>query len=441
MILGVRLRARSIVFGSFIALAGCATAPTLPPANTPAVQSGAPAAGAATPADVAKANAEADAKFFAFLKDFRATALTAGISSQTYDIAMANISRNPRVEQLNLQQPEFTIPVWTYLGGMVSDTRVSKGQEMLARESPSLTAIENTFGVPSEILVAIWGDETNYGESLGSYNMFEALATLAYDGPRADYARRELIAALKMVEMNHYRPADMVSSWAGAFGQTQFVPSSFLAHAVDGDADGTIDLWKSPADALASAASLLANAGWKRGSIWGYEVQLPSNFDYSECDLDVGKPLTSWQALGVKTATGNELSVGDGLGSVYLPAGARGPAFLVFDNFKTILKYNNAASYALAIGILGDRLRGGGHIVAAWPTDEQPLAPDERTALQTILKSLGFDPGIVDGILGKGTRAAIRAYQKARGLAADGYPTKQLLARLMTEANNPAVKN
>jgi membrane-bound lytic murein transglycosylase B len=278
---------------------------------------------------------------------------------------------------------------------------------------------------------------------MGSFNIFEALATLAYDGPRAEYARLEFIAALKMVEKDHFRPADMTASWAGAFGQTQFIPSSFLAHAVDGDGDGAIDLWRSPADALASTASLLANAGWKRGSVWGYEVTLPSGFDYAIADLDATKPLTSWIALGVKTAAGNELSVGDGLGSVYLPAGARGPAFLVFDNFKTILKYNNSGSYALAICLLSDRLRGQGHIVAAWPTDELPLATDERTTLQTVLKSLGFDPGVVDGVLGRGTRAAIRAYQKARGLAADGYPTKELLAKLMEEAaTNPAsVKN
>jgi len=420
---------RLVVLWVLIAVSACATAPSPPtPPPVPAI------------APPAAPNPEADAKFSAFIRDFRATAVAAGVSPQTYDTATANITRNPRVEQLNLQQPEFTTPVWTYLDGMVSDARVSRGQEMLSRENPTLTAVENSFGVSRAILVAIWGDETDYGESMGSFNMFEALATLAYDGPRVEYARREFIAALKMMEKEHFSPADMTSSWAGAFGQTQFVPSTFLAHAVDGDADGTIDLWKSPADALASAASVLAGAGWKKGSIWGYEIQLPQGFDYSNADLDVSKPLTSWAALGVKTVSGRELSAGDGLGSIYLPAGARGPAFLVFDNFKVILKYNNATSYALAICTLADRLEGGGRIVTAWPRDEVPLAPDERTTLQTTLKSLGFDPGVIDGVLGRGTRAAIRAYQQARGLTADGYPTKDLLARLMEEANNSGTK-
>ena len=428
---------RSIAFLSLIlACTACApTRQTVPAPNaTPAPTIGA-APSTTVPGTVS--NAEADAKFFAFLRDFRATAIADGVSSETYDIATANIRRNPRVEQLNLQQPEFTVPVWTYLGGMVSDVRVSKGQEAMARQSATLGAIENTFGVPREVLVAIWGDETNYGEGLGSFNLFEALATLAYDGPRAEYGRREFIAALKMVEKEHLKPADLTSSWAGAFGQTQFVPSTFLAHAVDGDADGVIDLWKSSADALASTASLLASAGWKHGSVWGYEVSLPPGFDYINADLDVQKPLTSWKALGVTTATHSELSQGDGTASIYLPAGARGPAFLVFDNFRTILKYNNAASYALAVSLLADRLRGGGRIIAAWPTDELPLAPDERVRLQTDLKTLGFDPGVVDGVIGRGSRAAIRAYQKSRGLTADGYPTKALLAKVMGDAVQP----
>jgi membrane-bound lytic murein transglycosylase B len=288
--------------------------------------------------------------------------------------------------------------------------------------------------VPREILVAIWGDESNYGEATGTFNLFEALATLAYDGPRMDFGRREFLAALKMVEKNHYKPAAMTASWAGAFGQTQFVPSSFLAHAVDGDGDGIVDIWNSPADALASTAALLADAGWKRGSPCGYEVSLPSGFDYGEADLELAKPLTSWKAIGVRTAVGAELSVGDGNAAIFLPAGARGPAFLVFDNFKTILKYNNAGPYALAICTLAARLRGNGQIKAPWPRDEQPLSADERSAFQTALKALGFDPGAIDGVLGRGTRAALRAYQKAHGLVADGFPTKALLTRLMAES-------
>ncbi len=429
---------RAIALGLGVLLAACAATPSVKPAgNTEGTQAPAAPVPPASAPVVPISNAEADAKFFAFLQDFRSTAIAAGISSETYDTAIASISRNPRIEQLNLQQPEFTAAIWTYLDNMVSDSRVARGQQMLQQEAGALSAIESRYGVPREILVAIWGDESNYGEAMGTFNMFEALATLAYDGPRAEYARREFLAALKMVEKEHYKPADMTASWAGAFGQTQFVPSSFPAHAVDGDENGNIDLWTSPADALASAAALLADAGWKRGSVWGYEVSLPTGFDYASADLEISKPLTSWKALGVKTASGAELSLGDGDASVFLPAGARGPAFLVFDNFKTVLKYNNAGSYALAVCTLADRLRGQGRIEAAWPRDEQPMGQDERTAFQTALKSLGFYPGAIDGVLGHGTRAALRAYQKARGLVADRFPTKELLARLMEDAAAP----
>jgi len=375
-----------------------------------------------------------DQKFFAFVREYRATAIAAGISPVTYDEAFAHVSRNPRVEQLNQAQPEFVIPVWTYLDCMVSDKRIERGQQMLLAEAGALAPLESRYGVPRDILVAIWGDESNYGDAMGAFNLFEALATLAYDGPRADYARRELIAGLKMVEKEHYNPSLMTSSWAGAFGQTQFTPSSFLAHGADGDGDGRIDLWTSPADALASAAQLLADAGWQRGGRWGYEVTLPSDFDYANADIDTVKSIADWKALGVRTAHGDPLPASDEPGAIHLPAGARGPAFLVFGNFKVILKYNNAASYALAISLLSDRLRGEAPIVAGWPRDEQLLAPDERLAFQSALKTLGYDTGNIDGILGHGTRAALRAWQKAHHLAADGFPTKDVLAKLMEEA-------
>ena len=375
-----------------------------------------------------------DQKFADFVHDFRATALSAGISPTTYDEAMAHVTRNPRVEQLNAEQPEFVIPVWTYLDDMVSENRITRGRQLLLEEAGVLASIEARFGVSREVLVAIWGDESAYGTEMGSFNMFEALATLAYDGPRTDFGRRELLAALKMVEENHYDPAQMISSWAGAFGQTQFVPSSFLAHAVDGDGDGKIDLWTSPADAMASAAHLLDEEGWKRGGDWGYEVLLPPGFDYWLADLDVARPIADWTAMGVTTTEGGPLRASDDSASIYLPAGARGPAFLVLANFKVLLKYNNAASYALAVSTLSDRFQGQGGIVASWPRDEEPLAPDERYTLQTTLRFLGYDPGKVDGVLGHDSRTAIRSWQRTRGLVPDGFPTKSLLAQLMQDA-------
>jgi len=379
----------------------------------------------------------ADAKFYAFIRDFRAEAVRAGVRPETYDASMAGIRRNPRVEELNLKQPEFIKPVWQYLDTTVSSARVAGGRDMLDRYSSTLGALQARYGVPKEILVAVWGIESGYGGELGSFNLFEALATLAYDGPRQAFARRELIAAMRMEERQHLNPRAMTSSWAGAFGQTQFVPSSFLAHAVDGDGDGRIDLWRSPADALASAAVLLQGAGWQPARPCYFEVQLPAGFPYESADANNMKPMADWRGLGVKPARGEDLPA-EGLSAIYLPAGWRGPAFLVFANFKAVLTYNNADSYALAVCNLADRLRGGGQILASWPLNERPLGPSERIALQTALRSLGYDPGDIDGVLGRKVRAALRRYQKDHGLPADGFPTQEMLARLNADLRSHA---
>lgn len=392
------------------------------------------AAPAPVPAPAPAALSPQEARFQAFIRDYRQTALDAGIKPAAYDAAMANIARNQRVEDLNLNQPEFSRPVWSYLDTAVSDNRVATGQQMLAANAQLLGAIESKYGVPKEVVAAIWGEESNYGQGTEPFNMFEALATLAYDGPRIDYARPQLIAALRMMQQQHYDPKMMTSSWAGAFGQTQFVPTTFLAQAVDGDGDGVIDLWHSTADALASAANVLADAGWQRGNPWGYEVRLPEGFAYQQADLDITRPVAEWRKLGVRTVSGADLPKAEEYGAIFLPAGARGPAFMVFDNFKVILKYNNAASYALAVCLLADRLKGGAAVVSSWPRDEQPLTRDERIAFQTYLARLGYDTGVADGILGRKTRAALREYQKARGLAADGFPTQDLLTRIAVEA-------
>ena len=375
-----------------------------------------------------------DQKFQDFVRDFRAVALAQGIRPATYDLAMANIARNPRIETLNLNQPEFSRAVWSYLDSAVSDKRVADGRAGLAANLQTLNAIEAKYGVPKEVLVSIWGNESDFGHGHEPFNMFEALATLAYDGPRADYAKPELIAALKMMQQQHYTPQQMTASWAGAFGQTQFTPTTFLAHAADGDGDGVIDLWHSTADALASTANVLADAGWERGNVWGYEVALPRDFAYELADPDQAKPVAEWRKLGVRTIAGNALPPSEEPGAVFLPAGARGPAFMVFDNFKVVLKYNNATSYALAVCLLADRIRGLGPVVASWPRDEQPLSREERVAFQTYLTTLGYDIGNIDGILGRKARTATRAWQKAHALPADGFPTEDLLTRIAVEA-------
>ena len=375
-----------------------------------------------------------DEAFAGFIRDFRSTATAAGILPETYDAATAPIVRNQRVSDLNLNQPEFAKPVWEYLDSAVSPQRVSDGRVVLIADHDILDRVAGKYGVPKEIIVSIWGNESNYGRSMGGYNMFEALATLAYGGPRADYARPQLIAALKMMQQQKYAASAMTSSWAGAFGQTQFVPTTFLHEAVDGDADGKIDLWTDVADALASTANVLSRAGWVDGKPWGYEVALPAGFAFEDADLDSPKTVAAWKARGVKTIAGGELPANDDPASIYLPAGARGPAFLVFRNFKVILKYNNAASYALAVCLLADQLKGAPLIATPWPRELQPLSRDERLALQNALLKLGFDIGKADGLIGSKSRAAMRAWQKAHALPADGFATDELLTRIAMEA-------
>ena len=335
---------------------------------------------------------------------------------------------------MNANQPEFARPVWSYLDSAVSARRIKDAQAMLARYGEALDRIAAQSGVPKEILVAIWGLESDYGADGGSFNLFAALATLAYDGPRANYAKPEFQAALQIYQQQHYPLSEMVGSWAGAFGQTQFTPTTFLKYAADGDGDGQIDLWRSAPDALASAARLLADQGWKRDQRWGYEVTLPDSFAYEEADLDIQKNISEWSARGVKAASGDPLPSSDDSAAIYLPAGARGPAFLVFANFQMILKYNNAASYALAISLLADRMAGAGPVRHGWPRDERALSRSERIAFQTDLQKLGFDPGTADGVLGRRSRAALRQYQKSKSLAADGFATAALLAMLEADA-------
>ena len=380
-----------------------------------------------------------DVKFNLFVVDFRGTAIAAGITPATYDAAMGGIKRSDRIEALTEAQPEFVKQVWTYLDTAASPHRVADGQAAMASQASALATIEAKYGVPKEILVSIWGNETDFGGALGSFNIFEALATLAYDGPRSDFGRTQLLAALKMMQQEKLDPAGMIASWAGAFGQLQMLPTTFLKSAVDGDGDGKRDLWHSAPDALASAAVEVSTDGWQRGHVWGYEVKLPANFAYELADGDTAKPVTDWSRLGVTTALGAALPANAEPGAIYLPAGVRGPAFMTFGNFKVILKYNNAASYALAVCYLADLIAGRPAIVAAWPREEEPLSHDERLALQNGLTKLGFNPGKIDGIIGHDGKAALRLWQKAHNLPADGFPTMGVLAQVLTEAKQKAL--
>jgi membrane-bound lytic murein transglycosylase B len=374
-----------------------------------------------------------DAKFFAFIRDFRATALASGITPQTYDSATANIKRNARVIELNGNQPEFVKQVWSYLDVAVSDKRVTDGLNAMNANLTALNAAEKKYGVPKEILVSIWGNESDFGAAMGSFNMFEALATLAAEGPRTDYARPQFLAALQMMQQEHFRPEQMTCSWAGAFGHTQLIPSEFLAHAVDGDGDGRRDMWGSPADSLASSANILVSYGWIPHQPAYVEVRLPPGFAYELADIDTVRTIAQWKQLGLRKINGGDLRSYPDHAALLLPAGARGPAFLVYDNFRVILKYNNAASYALAIAYLANRIAGGSPFVATWPRDERAMTHDERIQFQINLRTLGYDPGKIDGVLGRGTKAQLRLYQKARSLPPDGFPTIFLLNKMAAE--------
>lgn len=403
--------ARLMAALSLVALAGCATS-----VGSVGSGGGGAAAGSRSFAD--------------WLAAFKTKAVDQGIPAATVERAFRGVRRNPQIVALDSRQPEYTRPIWAYLDSAVSKARIVTGRALMLRHRALLDRIAGTYGVAPRYLVAIWGIETNYGRNMGHFDLFEALATLGYDGRRRAYGLRQLMPALRILDRGDLPRARMVGSWAGALGQTQFVPSTYLRHAVDGDGDGRRDLVASLADALASTARYLAVSGWRVGRPWGYEVRLPTGFDWASADLAVRKPVSAWRRLGVRRARGGALPAGDAVAAIYLPAGHTGPAFLVADNFRALLRYNNAGSYALAVGRLADRLAGGGGLVARWPRTLAPLSRDDKRALQSALAARGYDPGPVDGVVGSRTRAALRAWQKAEGLPADGFATVALLARL-----------
>lgn len=363
---------------------------------------------------------------------FREEALGAGILPRVFDAAFAGISPDPGVIAADRSQPEFTRPVWEYLAGALSTQRVRSGQTNLSRHAETLDSIEKRYGVDRQTLVAIWGLESNFGRVMGSRSVIRSLATLAYEGRRPQFARDQLLAALQILQSGDVQASRMTGSWAGAMGQTQFIPTTYHQHAVDFDGDGRRDIWDSPADALASTAHYLKASGWRQGQPWGFEVSLPRGFDYALADMGLRQSLREWRLAGVRLPDSQGGAERE-MASLLLPAGHRAPAFLVLDNFRSILKYNNSTTYALAIGLLSERFQNRGHILGNWPRDDRPLSRTERIELQERLASNGFDPGSADGIIGANTRRAVRGYQQRLGWPADGYPTRQLLQRLKGE--------
>ena len=364
----------------------------------------------------------------AWVQGFRARALAAGVPAARFDAAMRGVEFDPKVVERDRNQNEFSKTIWDYLDTAVSEDRVSLGIKALAKHRDLLDRIEAQYGVEAEILAAVWGLESAYGSFRGDLPVPGSLATLAYDGRRGVFFEAELIAALMIIDGGHVDR--FTGSWAGASGHTQFMPSSWESFAVDFDGDGKRNLWgDDPADALASTANYLRHWGWTTGQPWGLEVMLPQGFDYDQTSERVVKPVADWTALGVRPMVGGSLP-DHGPGSILLPGGHRGAAFLIFPNFQVIERYNTADAYIIGIGHLADRLRGGPPIATAWPRDLRALTLDERKELQDRLGTAGFDPGGVDGRMGPKTIAAVKAFQNARGLVPDGYPSLEILTLL-----------
>ncbi len=389
--------------------------------------------GAAAAALISSASAS-PADFESWIAGFRSEAAAAGISASVLDEALNGLSINPRVYELNDNQPEFSRGIWDYLDSAVSATRVQNGKTKYLEHQKLLTLIETAYGVDAEIVTAIWGLESSYGAIMGDYDAIQALATLAFEGRRTGYGRSQLIGALKIIQHGYAARSELKGSWAGAMGHTQFIPTTYLSYAVDHDGDGKRDIWSNLGDVFASTANYLSVSGYRGSDPWGVEVRLPEGFDYALADSNIKKAVVEWGAAGIETIRGGGLTSRfdpNLRGRLIIPAGARGPAFIVFDNFEAILKYNRSTAYALAVSLLSEEIAGrSGAIVGVWPREDRPLSLDERKSLQQALKDRGFDPGPVDGIIGAGTKRALRAWQAQTGLPADGYASATVLEAL-----------
>ncbi|MGB9390313.1 MAG: lytic murein transglycosylase [Xanthobacteraceae bacterium] len=353
-----------------------------------------------------------------------------GVSRVTFEHFTASLAPDLSIMDKLDAQPEFTKATWDYLDVLVSDERIARGREVLTQYAPVFAAVARAYGVDPAIIAAIWGVESNYGTMGGDRSVIRSTATLACVGRRQDYFREEFLSALEILQRGDVPAERLVGSWAGAFGPTQFMPSSFKRYAVDFDGDGRRDVVDSIPDVIASTANNLKTDGWVAGQRWGYEVVLPQNFDYLLADRSKQMSLGQWEALGIRRAGGGSFREPDARAYLLMPAGARGPAFLMLQNFRAIMKYNPAEAYALAIGHLADRLRGGGPFVQPWPREERVLSLDERYEMQQLLARRGFDTGEPDGMFGPRTRLAIRNYQASIGEIPDGFASGGLLDRL-----------
>ncbi len=375
------------------------------------------------------APAPVETAFPAFVESLWPAAQARGVTRDTFERAFAGMTPDPSLSTQTAKQAEFVKPVWSYLSGALTAQRIANGQARARELGPLLTNIEAKWGADLYVVLAIWGMETSYGAFTGNKNVVRALATLAFAGERVDFFKEELLTALQILQQGHVAASEMTGSWAGAMGQTQFMPSSFQKFAVDYDGDGHKNIWTNIPDALASTANYLSQHGWTRGMTWGYEVALPQGFDVSRHDPQTMLAFSQWASMGVRRADGQAMPTG-GEGALLLPAGVRGPAFLVTTNFRVIRAYNNSAAYMLGVALLSDRIAGGGPLAGRWPTADKPLSTTHAMDIQRHLHRLGYPVGKVDGRIGEQVQSAIRAYQRKSGMVADGYATHALLEQM-----------
>ena len=375
------------------------------------------------------AHAQTDDTLARCLATLRPAAIASGVSADTFERHTRDLQPDRGVLASLDAQPEFKTPIWDYLAVLVDGERVADGAAKLGEHAEVLQRVQARYRVDPATVVAVWGVESNYGGSFGRQPIVRSLATLACEGRRQTYFRGELFAALRILQAGHFAPERFTGSWAGAFGQTQFMPSTFERLAQDFDGDGRADLFDSAADALASTAHFLQRAGWREGLPWGFEVKLPAGFEAAGEGRRSKRAGSVWQSRGVRLANGDAVPAELSLG-LLLPAGPQGPAFLVTRNFDALYSYNAAESYGLAIAHLSDRLRGGGPFATPWPTDDPGLSRAERRELQTLLLMRGHEIGEVDGLLGEKTRAAVRVEQERLGMGVDGRAGQKLLKAL-----------
>jgi membrane-bound lytic murein transglycosylase B len=396
----------------------------------PLFPSSALAASHVTPKPVVHAKASKEARpFQLFIEELRPEARTRGISRQIFDLAFKGVTYDPQVVANTRAQAEFVRPIWDYLASAVSANRIERAQNAARQYGPWLAKAEKEFGVDASVITGIWGLETDFGAFAGSDYVIRALASLAFVHFRGDYFKEELFAALQILQDGDITPARMKGSWAGAMGQTQFMPSSFRQYAIDFDGGGRRDIWTNAPDAIGSTANYLAKHGWIAGQAWGFEVTLPDGFELRDADFSHYTPFSVFAERGVKRADGKALPR-SGEAELLMRAGLKGPIFLVTPNFKVIKSYNDSTSYALGVALLGDRAMGAGPLAAAWPVHDRQLSPAQMLEMQTRLKEMGYDVGEMDGNIGEVGQAAVRAYQQKTGQIPDGYPTLALLQKM-----------